>query len=301
MNTEQHNILKNTGSDKNRSYHIKGSSKSANSSVWLVNKEETNDQLLLRLQKMEEINAQLENLVEESSRKLAETVATNARFLSIVAHDLKSPFSTMISILDLLSESLNDYNKIETKKLIDIASNSALRTYNLLENLLAWSISQNIEKTFDPVKINLNELIKNEFESFITKATKKDITLLHSVLPDLHITADLQMTKAIFRNLISNAIKYSNPGGQIIISAIEGKKFVEIEVTDYGVGISKKTQEKLFKIDEFQSTIGTDNEHGTGLGLLFCKEFIGMHGGKIQIESEQGKGCKIKFNLPHYI
>ena len=76
---------------------------------------------------------------------------------------------------------------------------------------------------------------------------------------------------------------------------------VEIEVTDYGVGISKKTQEKLFKIDEFHSTIGTDNEHGTGLGLLFCKEFIGMHGGKIQIESEQGKGCKIKFNLPHYI
>ena len=109
------------------------------------------------------------------------------------------------------------------------------------------------------------------------------------------------MTKAIFRNLISNAIKYSNPGGQVIISAIEGKQFVEIEVADNGVGISKETQDKLFKIDEFHSSIGTDNEHGTGLGLLFCKEFIDMHGGKIQIESEQGKGCKIKFDLPYYI
>jgi signal transduction histidine kinase len=109
------------------------------------------------------------------------------------------------------------------------------------------------------------------------------------------------MVKTIFRNLISNAIKYSNTGGTIFISATEAPHFVEIEVKDDGIGIEQKTRQKLFKIDEFHSTSGTNNEQGTGLGLLFCKEFIDLHGGQIQVKSEPGKGSRFIFTLPHYI
>lgn len=287
---------------RNTSHRDNESAKSAIPAKEIANNEKTQEtQLLLRLQKMEEINAQLESLVDENRKKLNEVVATNAKFLSLVAHDLRNPFNSIIGILDLLDESFDDYSKTEIKKLIKIANNSAIRTLSLLDNLLQWSVSQNAEKSFNPVKINLRELIINEFESFNASASQKQITMDHSVDFNLHVTADLQMAKTIFRNLISNAIKYTKPSGSIFISTKEGKRFVEIEVQDDGVGISENTQKKLFKIDEFHSTLGTNNEQGTGLGLLFCKEFVGLHGGKIWTESQPGKGSKFKFTLPHYI
>jgi signal transduction histidine kinase len=109
------------------------------------------------------------------------------------------------------------------------------------------------------------------------------------------------MVKAIFRNLISNAIKYTNVGGNISITAAEENRFVKIRVADNGVGITNQIKERLFKIDDFHSSPGTNNEHGTGLGLLFCKEFVDLHGGEIQVESEPGMGSIFKFTLPHYI
>ena len=109
------------------------------------------------------------------------------------------------------------------------------------------------------------------------------------------------MVKTILRNLISNAIKYTNIGGEIMVSASENKQFVEISIKDNGVGISSMNQKELFKINSFHSTTGTNNERGTGLGLILCKEFVEMHGGKILVESEQGKGCEFRFTLPHYI
>jgi signal transduction histidine kinase len=109
------------------------------------------------------------------------------------------------------------------------------------------------------------------------------------------------MVKTILRNLIGNAIKYTNNGGEITISATEGKRFIEIVVKDNGIGISPEAQRRLYKIHSFHSTTGTNNEKGTGLGLILCREFIEMHGGNIRIESEPGKGSKFKFTLPHYI
>lgn len=253
------------------------------------------------MRKLEKINAQLENLVEEDRQKLAETVAENSRFLSIVAHDLRSPLCATIGVFDLLKEGITDGDKLEVEELIDIASNSANNTLSLLDELLAWSVLQNSEKSFNPVKINLHELINDKLESFHTAATQKQITISHSIVPNLYITADLEMTKTILRNLISNAIKFTYTGGNISISATEGKKFVEIEVKDNGTGITGETMKKLFQSDEFHSLSGTNNEQGTGLGLLFCKEFVGLHGGKIWVESKPNKGSKFKFTLPHYI
>lgn len=259
------------------------------------------DIMLLSLQKMEEMNAQLAELVEDGRRKMTDAIATNDRFLRIVAHDLRNPLSTTISILDLLKERFDDWDKTEIKQLLDAASTSATRVVDLLENLLSWSRSQNSEKTFNPVKINLRELVINEIDRFNTSAALKQISMNHSVVPHLFVTADQQMVKTIFRNLISNAIKFSKTGGIVSISAKEGRQFIEIEVKDNGIGMSEETQKKLFKIDEFRSTLGTNNEHGTGMGLLFCKEFVGMHGGKIWVVSKPGKGSKFIFTLPRYI
>jgi len=302
MNTKQPNILNNPDPVNKTAARINGRTQSKGTSARNEGKVTVPDSLLLlQLQEMEEINANLEELLEDSRKKLNETIATNAKFLKLIAHDLRSPFSTTIGILDLLKESFNDWDKNEIEQLINTASNSALRALDLLDKLLAWTMLQNTERTFNPVKINLRELVINELESFNASATLKQISMDHSIEPDLFVTADSEMVKTIFRNLISNAIKYTHTGGNIFIAATEGKRFVKIEVRDDGIGMSQKTKDMLFKIDEFHSTTGTNDETGTGLGLLFCKNFIDFHGGKIRVESEPDKGSKFKFTLPHYI
>ena len=132
-------------------------------------------------------------------------------------------------------------------------------------------------------------------------AEQKHISLKQDIGQELNVTADLQMVKTILRNLICNAIKYTNENGKIVINALEKKKLVEVDVTDNGIGISKEIQKKLFKIDFLHSTPGTNDEKGTGLGLLLCKEFIELHGGDIWIESQPGRGSRFSFTLPHYL
>jgi signal transduction histidine kinase len=257
--------------------------------------------LMSRLNELEKVNSQLGKLVEERTAKLAEVVATNAKFLSVLAHDLRSPFQTIIGALDLLQEGYNDNDEIQIENYINMATNSANTTLRLLENLLSWTSLQNTEKNFNPVKIDLHEVVLSEIESFSTSATQKLITINQSFKPNLFATADLQMVKTILRNLINNAIKYSYLGGEIIICAIRKDKFIEIDIIDNGVGISQNAQKDLFQNTELYSTRGTKNEYGTGLGLTICKEFVEINGGSIQIESEPGKGSKIRFTLPHYL
>jgi signal transduction histidine kinase len=302
MNFKRLYLANNLKPIEETAYGADGSSESFNLSVVLSDTEETSEnRFLLRLRELEELNTHLENLVRQQSNELAEIVATNTKFLSIIAHDIKSPFSSVLGVLEVLKTSLKDYNKNEIEDYIDIAYNSAIRTLHLLDNLLVWAISQNKEKTFNPVKINLHDLLVDEIENISTSAKQKQIELNHFIAISLNIFADLQMVKTILRNLISNAIKYTNTGGEITISASESKQFIEIGIKDNGVGISFEAQKNLFKTDAFQSTAGTNNEQGTGFGLLLCTEFVGMHGGNIWIESEPGKGSEVKFILPHYI
>jgi two-component system, sensor histidine kinase and response regulator len=255
----------------------------------------------LHLKNLEKHNTHLKNLLDQKTRELSEVVETNSKFISILAHDLRSPFSSILGVLEILKESLVEYDVNEIEKYIDIVSDSASRTLHLLDNLLVWTISQNKEKTFHPVKINLYELIAEEIESSITTARQKQITLDNSIEPGLNVRADLQMVRTILRNLIGNAIKYTNAGGQIIVTATKSKQFVEISVIDNGIGILPQAQRELFKKSLFHSTSGTGNEQGAGLGLLLCKEFVEMHGGKIRVESKPTKGSKFKFTLPKYI
>jgi signal transduction histidine kinase len=250
---------------------------------------------------MDQINARLELLLEQRTSRLTEIVSTNGKFLSIIAHDLRSPFSSIIGILELLKMSLKEFNKDEIEKYVDIVYNSANNTLELLDNLLVWAISQNKEKNFNPIKINLCELLKDEIENLKIIASQKHIALKQDTGDEMNVVADLQMVKTVLRNLISNAIKYTNENGEVSIFASEKDNYVEIIVKDNGVGISPEIQKKLFKIDFLHSTPGTKNEIGTGLGLLLCKEFIELHGGSIGLESQIGKGSRFSFTLPHYI
>jgi signal transduction histidine kinase len=259
------------------------------------------NKLMLRLKEMEEVNSCLEKLIEQRTKRLREVVATNTKFLSIIAHDLRSPFNSILNTLGLIKASFNNFNKKEIENYIDIALNSANNTLNLLDKLLAWTISQNNGKSFIPIRINLQELLKDEIDNLNASANQKQIMLNQSIPPNLNIAADIQMVRTVLRNLISNAIKYTSTGGEINVSASELKQYVEIVVKDNGIGISFEDQRNLFKIDAFHSTEGTNNEKGAGLGLLLCKEFVEMHGGDIRVESIQGKGSKFIFTMPHYI
>ena len=278
------------------------SSKSLEKTYVLQTKTSSSEkELLTRLHDMEQLNSSLEILLEQRTSKLTEIVSTNGKFLSIIAHDLRSPFSSIIGILELLKLSMKEFNKQEIEEYVDIIYNSANNTLVLLDNLLVWAVSQNKEKNFKPVRINIYELLIEEIENLKTLADQKQISIIQYAEPGLNAIADLQMVKTILRNLISNAIKYTDIDGEITINAAENKQHVEISVKDNGIGITPEIRQKLFKIDYLHSTPGTKNEKGTGLGLLLCKEFVELHGGSMWIESEAGKGSSFSFTLPHYI
>lgn len=205
--------------------------------------------LLLRLHEMEQINASQGLLLEQRTRKLTEIVSTNGKFLSIIAHDLRSPFSSIIGILELLKMSLKEFNKAEVEEYVEIVYNSANNTLVLLDNLLDWAVSQNKEKNFKPIIINLFDGLKEEIENLKTSAGQKQIEIKTDISRELNVTADLQMVKTIIRNLISNAIKYTHNNGEITIDALGIDKYVEISVKDNGIGIPPEIQKKLFKID----------------------------------------------------
>ncbi len=255
-----------------------------------------------RIREVEKFNNRVDNLVRQRTKVLMESVETNAKFISIIMHDLRSPFISIINVMDILLESMhNDEDIVEIEKYVNEATDSAKKTLRLIDNLLAWAVSQRKEKSFTPVKINLHELLSEVMDNVNISAMKKQITLNHTITHNLNIAGDLRLVKSIFRNLINNAIKFTNNGGEITVSALESGQFVEVAVKDNGVGISFNAQRNLFKKDEFHSTEGTNNEKGTGIGLLLCKEFVELHGGHIRVISEPGMGCEFKFTLPHYI
>lgn len=244
-----------------------------------------------------------EQALKESEEKLREINAEKDKFFSIIAHDLKGPFNSMLGFSDLLISNFDNYSDKKKKKFISIIQQSAQNTYKLLENLLLWSRAQRGVIEFFPENSNLY-LLSVEATIMLNKSLKaKSVTLLNQIPEDINVKADRNMMLTVFRNLISNAIKFTPNGGKIIINAdiITDKKkqnYIEILVKDTGIGITKENLNRLFKISENISTKGTDGEIGTGLGLILCKEFIEKHGGKIWLKSKPKKGSTFIFTLP---
>jgi two-component system sensor histidine kinase/response regulator len=239
-----------------------------------------------------------EEKLKENETRLRELNATKDKFFSIIAHDLKSPFNSIIGLSDLLADKMRrkDYDGIE--EYASIIQNSSWRAMDLLTNLIVWSRLQTGRMVFKPELVDIVSLIIEVTELSKDSARQKSITILREEPPYFNIFADKAMISTILRNLISNAIKFTNTGGKIVISAVQNNKDAIITVSDNGIGISKDVIEKLFLIEESVSTPGTQNEQGTGLGLILCKEFVLKHGGKIWVESEPGKGSSFIFTLP---
>ncbi len=236
--------------------------------------------------------------LKEVERKLNKLLITKDKFFSIIAHDLKNPFNTLIGLSQLL---VRGYERMSDEKIKYFHNNLyqiSKNGYELLVNLLEWSRSQMGRIEFSPEKYNLYALAKETFSLYSAKANEKEILLTNNLNEDSEIFADKNMLKTVFRNIVSNALKFTERGGVIEISEKDSNGFKEITIRDTGVGISPEVIKKLFKLDEHYTTEGTEEEGGTGLGLILCKEFIDKHGGKIHIESKVGFGSKFIFTLP---
>ena len=219
-------------------------------------------------------------------------------FMSILAHDLKSPFNSILGFLDLLVNNLRDFKLDEIERQLTIVNNATNSVYNLLEDILLWARSHSGKLPFEPREFNFKLCCDDVIEIVKQNAENKNITINIIEAEKIIVYADSNMLNTILRNLVSNAIKFTNKGGTISISAHRNNSNVTISVTDNGIGISPKILSNLFDITQVNSTTGTANEKGTGLGILLCKEFVEKHGGKIWVESELNKGSVFRFTLP---
>ncbi|MCU7490224.1 MAG: PAS domain S-box protein [Ignavibacteria bacterium] len=247
-----------------------------------------------RTEELTELNKQL----EKSEKELQESLSEKDRFFSIIAHDLKSPFNGLMGFTNLLMQDFEQFSTGEVKNFIVHINTSVKNIYNLIENLLDWSRIQTGRMEFNPEALSLPGQVKPVFSLLKNNAITKGIKLEQRINKDIAVFADEKMLHCVLQNLISNAIKFTNPDGKITIAATKEDGHVKVSVTDTGVGIHPASLDKLFKIDSNLSTEGTAHEKGTGLGLILCKEFIEKNGGSISVDSKLNKGTTFTFTLP---
>ncbi len=246
-----------------------------------------------RARELAHLNAQL----ADSEKMLKELNSSKDKLFSIIAHDLKSPFQPLIGLSEILIEEYDSLTQEERDRFIRELNNTIKNQYKLVENLLDWSRIQTGRMEFLPEKINLADSVDSNISLLSQNALIKNIELINQVPNDIFVIADLNMLQSVIQNLVSNAIKFTKPNGKVTISSQTRKNDIEISIADNGVGMLQEVKENLFKIDKHQSTLGTAQEKGTGLGLIICKELVEKNGGKIWVESEINKGSKFTFTL----
>jgi len=232
------------------------------------------------------------------TEKLKELNSTKDQFFSIISHDLRSPFDSILGFTEILKNEYNELSDNEIKLFIDSLFQSSRHIYSLLNNLLQFSRFQLGKMEFDPQNLPLYNIVEKNIEILKGNALKKQINLINKVKAGFVVYADKEMLNSIILNLVTNAIKFTGRGGDVIISSVNNDKFVEVSVVDTGIGMDKKTLVDLFKLDVKKSTPGTENESGTGLGLMLTKEFVENNGGKIAVKSSPNKGTCFSFTLP---
>lgn len=250
-------------------------------------------------QKTAQLLTKQNQLLRESEENLRIINDTKDKFFSIISHDLRNPLSTIAVTVENLKLNHPYMPQEKLNGTIDTLSNTVKETNSLLSNLLDWSRSQTHRIDFSPKKFNYESLIKQTLPLFKSAAENKNITIKTSLERDLQIVADRQMIETVIRNLVSNAIKFTNPEGNISIVVTSNNGSIETSVIDNGVGINPESLDKIFRIDANIKTKGTMNETGTGLGLILCKEFIEKHGGNITASSKPNNGSKFTFYLPN--
>jgi len=253
--------------------------------------------------------AQIQNITqrkkaeEQLSHYAEELKITNQskdKFFSIISHDLRSPFNALLGITEYMAQYYKDMSPDEVKDSVNNIYKSSKKLYSLILNLLEWSRLHTGRMEVEKTILNLNEAGKEAVNLLNENASAKKIDLINKLSKDINVTADKYMIDTVLRNLISNSIKFTKPGGHIILSAIQVGNMAEVSVEDNGIGISEENQKKIFRIDAQYRRDGTANEKGTGLGLILCKEFVEKNNGTIRIESKENEGSKFIFTVPLY-
>jgi PAS domain S-box-containing protein len=230
--------------------------------------------------------------------ELKELNATKDKFFSIIGHDLMDPFNALMGFSELLEESLRNDQREESIEYADIIRNSAQNLYNLLQNLLIWSRTQSKNIQHRPMPADLGQLVADTLVVLVPRAKNKNISIEADLPDNIRVVADYNMISTVIRNLVMNAIKFTNSGGKIRLTGKLENDRLHITVSDTGTGIDKENMHRLFSLDKSFRTRGTGNETGTGLGLIICKEFVHLHKGEIWAESEPGKGSDFHFTIP---
>jgi PAS domain S-box-containing protein len=223
---------------------------------------------------------------------------TKDKLFSIIAHDLRSPFNTILGLTNLLNDKYSIYSEEDKKLIVEKLKESSENAFNLLENLLAWSLAQREGIKVTAEKIDLHEIASAQIDVLKNAAILKNIGIDNQISPGTYADADKNMITTVIRNLLNNALKFTHSGGNIILTTLNQNDMVEVSVKDNGVGIETDILKELFKSGDTHTTKGTANEKGTGLGLMVCKEFVETNGGEIWVDSVEGKGSKFSFTLP---
>ncbi len=236
--------------------------------------------------------------IRRQQQQLQALNASKDTFFSIIAHDLRNPFSSFLSYVDLMEQSVDTWDKDRIIKLTAMLRTSAEHLSALLDNLLTWSRAQRGLIEYHPGRCDLSVTAARNIAIFTPNAEQKQIDVSHSIPEQTIVHADVAMLDTVMRNLLSNALKFTPVGGTVEVSVRHDRQCVEVSVSDTGTGIAAEHIPKLFRIDARYKRLGTAREKGTGLGLCLCREFMERHGGSLRVASEVGKGSTFSFTLP---
>ncbi len=262
-------------------------------SIFLINKR-SHRELLETNRKLEAVHKKLE---QKQQQQQQENQIRNKLFM-ILAHDLINPFNALLGFAELLSEEIHNFERKDIKRHSEFIFQAAKQLHFLLENLLHWARIQTGRIQFQPAYLDLNKTIRDVTEVYRYSAEKKKITLMVNTTNELIVYADESLISVVLRNLIHNAIKYTDELGVVTIEASRREDHVEVSVTDTGCGIPEEDKKKLFNLEHHFTRKGTSGEEGTGLGLIICKEFLAFHSSSLTIESTPGEGSRFSFTLP---
>jgi len=245
-----------------------------------------------------ELNASLEEQVIERTEELRKANAAKDKFFSIIAHDLKSPFNALLGLSEAMLENWDIFPDEDKLDFVMDINKASKNTYTLLQNLLEWSRSQTGKVVVEPSEINPKNIVQNNIDVLKQHADSKEIKIVNKVDDSVRCYADENMISTVFRNLISNAIKFTNINGNITVTSSINHQLISFCISDDGIGMDEKTKNELFNLSSKTQRFGTSHESGTGLGLHLCKEFVEKNGGTISVTSKENEGSTFCFTLP---
>jgi signal transduction histidine kinase len=241
-----------------------------------------------------------EELLRKQTKELIKVNAMKDKFLKITAHDLKNPFNSIMGFSELLRRKIENTSKDKIQKMVNVIDDSVKKTCSILDNLSDWSKTQRDVISFNPEIVDIAQISEDIINYFDNYARSKEIKIYNKIKKNTYVFADEYMVKAIFRNLISNSIKYTNKKGKVIIEASIDDENVKIDISDTGIGIDDSEIKKINMTSDFNIRPGTENENGSGLGLIICKDFVLRNNGRLSIDSVVDKGTTVHFDLPQF-